>query len=461
MSELKLKFPAKSKNIFETGKPITDEECINWLKNGSLNPRNNEPIENNIELYRYIAKEVKKRGLCWHPHYEKLSSETGEKTVVSRVNKGNPPSKTSLSQKVSDDKILKNNEKIIKILKDLIEFKSHQLKELPRAMDADTKKKKFGLERGKFAFLKAIQIIKNLDFDITDSKQIKDYAGIGKGIMSRIDEVLKTGKLEELEPFLNELKNSELKELGIIELKKVYGIGEVYANQLYDKFNIKNIKELKQAVSLNKIELTTAQSIGLRYYDDLVERIPREEMDKHNNMLNKVIKNIDKNLDIVIAGSYRRNAVSSGDIDVLMTHSNFKKEKDISKYPFMEKLLSTLLDKKYIVGELSKGDTKFNGICQFDSKSKARRIDIRYISMENFYPALLYFTGSGNFNIEMRKRAKSMGYKLSEYHLYKLEETKNSKTVTETPVLVSSEKEVFEILGMNYLKPEQREMGKG
>ena len=73
MSELKLKIPAKSKNIFETGKPITDEECIKWLKNGSLNPRNNEPIENNLELYRYMAKEVKKRGLCLHPHYEKLS----------------------------------------------------------------------------------------------------------------------------------------------------------------------------------------------------------------------------------------------------------------------------------------------------------------------------------------------------------------------------------------------------
>merc|ERR1711991_1297016 len=114
--------------------------------------------------------------------------------------------------------------------------------------------------------------------------------------------------------------------------------------------------------------------------------------------------------------------------DVLMTHKNFKKEKDISKYPFMSKLITLLQENNYIIGELSKGDTKFNGISRFNSKAKARRIDIRYISMENFYPALLYFTGSGNFNIEMRKRAKSMGYKLSEYHLYKLEETKNSKT---------------------------------
>jgi len=183
-------------------------------------------------------------------------------------------------------------------------------------------------------------------------------------------------------------------------------------------------------------------------------------MDKHNIMLKKIIKNIDKNLNIVIAGSYRRGAANSGDIDILMTHNSFKKEKDISKYPFMMKLISTLLDKKYIVGELSKGDTKFNGISRYDSKSKARRIDIRYISMENFYPALLYFTGSGNFNIDMRKRAKSMGYKLSEYHLYKLDET-NKKSVNETPILVSSEEEIFEILGMNFLKPEQREMGKG
>ena len=66
------------------------------------------------------------------------------------------------------------------------------------------------------------------------------------------------GKLEELEPFLNELKNSELKELGIIELKKVYGIGEVYANQLYDKFNIikyNHIYKLCRNSSSNKLYL--------------------------------------------------------------------------------------------------------------------------------------------------------------------------------------------------------------
>ena len=61
MSELKLKLPAKSKNIFEKEKPATDEECLKWLKNGSLNPRNNEPIGNNLELSLYGKRSKKTR----------------------------------------------------------------------------------------------------------------------------------------------------------------------------------------------------------------------------------------------------------------------------------------------------------------------------------------------------------------------------------------------------------------
>jgi DNA polymerase (family 10) len=41
------------------------------------------------------------------------------------------------------------------------------------------------------------------------------------------------------------------------------------------------------------------------------------------------------------------------------------------------------------------------------------------MSYESFPSALLYFTGSAELNKKMRQVAKEMGYKLSEYGLFK------------------------------------------
>jgi DNA polymerase beta len=49
------------------------------------------------------------------------------------------------------------------------------------------------------------------------------------------------------------------------------------------------------------------------------------------------------------------------------------------------------------------------GFCQLDNNPLARRIDIRYVPYKSYYTALLYYTGSKNFNIEMRSIALKWG----------------------------------------------------
>ena len=89
------------------------------------------------------------------------------------------------------------------------------------------------------------------------------------------------------------------------------------------------------------------------------------------------------------------------------------------------------------------------GLCRYKN-NEIRRLDIRYIEIESFFPAYLYFTGSYEFNERMRGIAKRQGYKLNEYGLYKLENNK------ERLIQIYSEKDVFDILGMNYLEPKDR-----
>ena len=87
------------------------------------------------------------------------------------------------------------------------------------------------------------------------------------------------------------------------------------------------------------------------------------------------------------------------------------------------------------------------GFCKYKD-NPIRRIDIRFISYDSYYSALLYFTGSSNLNKKMRKIAKELGYKLSEYGL-----EKNNKLIK-----INSEKDIFDKLNMEYLEPKFREI---
>jgi DNA polymerase/3'-5' exonuclease PolX len=77
---------------------------------------------------------------------------------------------------------------------------------------------------------------------------------------------------------------------------------------------------------------------------------------------------------------------------------------------------------------------------------------MRCIDLESLAPALLYFTGSGEFNKNMRTFALKKGYTLNEYGIYKLnqDKTKGAK------INVKTEEDVFKLLGMPYIEPNAR-----
>ena len=68
----------------------------------------------------------------------------------------------------------------------------------------------------------------------------------------------------------------------------------------------------------------------------------------------------------------------------------------------------------------SLGSTKFMGIGKI--KDFYRHIDIFYYSQKEYPFALLFATGSGQFNIEMRSYAVKHGYSLSDKELKNLKD---------------------------------------
>lgn len=287
------------------------------------------------------------------------------------------------------------------------------------------------------AYQKVIPQLKSLDH-IYNLEDIKEIEGIGKGIKDRIKEIIETGELKSAE----EIKNNPRMKV-IEDFMRIYGVGPVKAKDLYDKNNIKSIQELKEKADEY---LNDKQKIGLKYYDDINERIPRKEMISHEKKIKTIIKKINKNIIVTLVGSYRREKEDSGDIDVLISYKeddmSYKEAEEIFK-----EIIKEMKSSKYIVDSLAVGNKKFMGVCKLSNK-RVRRLDMLLTKPEEYPYALLYFTGSDKFNIIMRKKALELGYSLNEHGLT----TQKKKEIPE----LKTEEDVFKFLEMEYLKPDKR-----
>ena len=310
------------------------------------------------------------------------------------------------------------------------------------ADDKKAKKETFRLR----AYQNAILAIKEYEGEIRTEKDLDNISGLAKGsIRTKIEEFIKTGEI----PQVKDIKKDNPSINVISDLSKIYGVGPSKANELVNKFSIMSMDDLKEKIEKDDSLLNKKQIIGLEYYDDLLKKIPRKEMEKHEDFITKFIKNIDKNNDLIyeVTGSYRRGASKSGDIDVLCTAKN---ENNLLFY----KIIDSLEKEDYIKETLAKGEKKFMGISKLHRHKTNRRLDMIYTKKIHYPFALLYFTGSGQFNIEMRNYALSLGYSLNEYGL-----KEDGKFIDNNGKPFVTEEDIFEFLGIRYIQPENRKAG--
>lgn len=281
------------------------------------------------------------------------------------------------------------------------------------------------------AYEKVIENIELYDKEIEGIEDIKKINGIGKKIEEKILEFITTGKMHTVENILKDEKYILGK-----KLLGIYGIGPAKIEELMKKINI--FDDIYQHQDL----LNDKQLIGLKYYDDLQTRIPLVEAKKHY----KIIQNtLGKDTIFDMVGSFRRKAKTIGDIDILI------KDKDDGKFKLKE-FINNLEAKGYVLETLASGKNKFMGICKISEDLPARRIDILVTEPKHYYFALLYFTGSYNFNIYMRRIALEKGLSLSEYGF----KNNNTKEFIDTSETIKSEEDIFKYLEIPYVSPEKR-----
>ena len=289
-------------------------------------------------------------------------------------------------------------------------------------------------------YKKALKKIISLETDITNIETARELGTFTTGELTHIERFLEDASLN-TEPKVNG-RNVELE-----RLQTITGVGPKRAADLLDKSNI-NLDKLLNGEGDEY--LTHHQRMGVKYYHDLNERIPRAEI---TQMKRKMERSLTDGYKLMVCGSYRREVETSGDMDVLVYHPQVD---DILHDNYFQIFIETLEDAGFLVDSLTPNvnKTKYMGMCHLSNKHRVRRIDIRFVPYSSLASAMLYFTGSGEFNKNMRTYAIKKGYKLNEYGIYNIDKSKD--TPTEDRVETTIEKDIFAILNLEYIEPRDR-----
>lgn len=292
------------------------------------------------------------------------------------------------------------------------------------------------------------------DTDISDISKLTDWFKLnGKknptNMINKISSYLENGFVPNVAEAMSDPKVNS-----VVNLTKVANIGPAKAKDLYNKYNIITVDDLRQMYSKDKTIIHDKQRIGLQYHTDLIQRIPRSEMTVYNTVLSDICKSVSPNMMFSINGSFRRNTSSSGDIDVLI--SGPKGENKDMRGRFINELKSRGIIKEI----LASGNKKFMGIGILDGFSVHRHIDIIDTDIDQYPFAQLYFTGSGGFNSHMRLLALKKGYSLNEYCI---SDKKTKKPITAEEIFskigkdsFENERDIFAFIDLPYVEPSKR-----
>lgn len=97
---------------------------------------------------------------------------------------------------------------------------------------------------------------------------------------------------------------------------EIWGVAEVTANEFWNK----GYRTLDDLVECEWDNLSRVQQIGVKYYNEFQQKIPRAEVESIAARIHTHANIIHPGFQLCIVGGYRRGKPSSGDVDVVLTH---------------------------------------------------------------------------------------------------------------------------------------------
>src|SRR3989344_5178807 len=287
------------------------------------------------------------------------------------------------------------------------------------------------------AYRKAAQTIESLSEDVEEiyiRGELLNLPSIGEHIGRKIEEIIKTGKLQYYEELKKEVP-IDLEELGRIPF-----LGPKKIKILYQELKIKNVKDLEKALQEHKLlkikgfgeETEKTLLKGIEFLKTNPQRFLYAQALPYVTKIQELLRKQSFVHKVEVAGSFRRGKETVGDLDFLV----------ISSEPF--KVMHIFTTMPGVQEVLVKGETKSSV-----RLSNGLQVDLRVVQEKEFGSAMNYFIGSKEHNVALRTYALTKGYTLSEYGLFRV---KGRKWVAGR-----TEEDIYQKLKMTYIEPELRE----
>ncbi len=300
------------------------------------------------------------------------------------------------------------------------------------------------------AFRQAIGVLRKQDRLIRTYDEAREI-GLGDSSAKQVAEIASTGRSKRLEFAQNDPRTQVVK-----LFTGVYGAGEATAHRWIAQ-GLRSLEDVRQ-----KADLSPNQLIGLDHYDDFQQRIPRNEVAQHAAVVEQALKAADPKMQLIIGGSYRRGSKDSGDIDCIL----FMENADIVhiRTLMFDTVIPKLMEDGFLKVALASGhsssddSSKWHGASALPGSEIWRRIDFLFVPWEELGAALIYFTGNDLFNRSIRFLAGKKRMRLNQHGLFKdVMRGPQRQRITEGTLVEShDEKRIFEILGVPYRPPRER-----
>ena len=279
---------------------------------------------------------------------------------------------------------------------------------------------------------------------LVSEDRLQEVKGIGSSIGSIIKDLVTSGKSSEYESLRSSLP------AGLLEMLKIEGLGPKRIKLLYDELHIDSIASLEKAAREDK--LAKIKGLGEKSQEKILagigalrQRSGKTLFSTAERLAAGIMEYLRKQKGVQkleVAGSLRRKKEVVGDIDLLAV-VELKNRTTVMKAftgnPSVERVLG-------------QGETKSSVLL-----TEGIQCDLRLVEEDEFPFALQYFTGSKEHNVELRTRARKMGWSLNEYGFTPIEGNKGSKGGKKHPPKCSDEEAIYRSLGLSYVEPELRE----
>ncbi len=267
------------------------------------------------------------------------------------------------------------------------------------------------------------------------ARKVTDIPGIGKGLAAVLKEIGDRGSFDKRDELLRKFPAAAL------EFLKIQGLGPKSIALLFEHFKVQTMDELEQLCRDRK--LRELPRMGARLEEKVLrsiaqykERSGRFLLSFADNAANEIaasLADLPGIESITPAGSLRRGKETIGDLDILVTGPHAAAALDrVASNPKVHEVLGRGVNKTSV---------KFG--------REGLQVDVRALDHDSFGAAMQYFTGSKEHNVALRQRAIRMGYKLSEYGLFRMDD--------ECRVAGATEEGIYQALGLDWIPPELRE----